>query len=255
MGKNTKFDDLFGDNSYRDEFSRYNDYDLTYGNKYGNSSWDITREYKMYHDCVWDYTKKKTTEEYLKEYNITSYTINGNGIVDVQGDVYIPRNGMNRLPIIFGRVSGDFRCAYNSLTTLIGCPSYVDGKFIINSNSLTSLQYSPLYVGSDFECNYNNIRTLYGITNDIGGNLKCIENRLSTLKYLPTNLKGFIELGEHFIQTPDDASDQVKLTASEIPDSFFDPLFSSNIDIDDVIIGNYDIKRIKRKWTLNSIIK
>ena len=73
------------------------------------------------------------------------------------GDVdlydYLNENKLDKLPLKFGKVTGDFNCAFNKLTTLEGVPDYVGMNFYCNNNKLTSLEGSPEYVGWDFYCN------------------------------------------------------------------------------------------------------
>jgi hypothetical protein len=96
-----------------------------------------------------------------KKYNITNYTINSDGTIDVDDDVdlrgsefwkkfqsysksLVQKNwNLNELPLKFGKVSGSFDCRYNYLTTLEGCPSEVSGDFYCSDNLLTSLEGCP----------------------------------------------------------------------------------------------------------------
>jgi hypothetical protein len=85
---------------------------------------------------------------------------------------------MEKLPVKFGRVSGEFWCDRNKLTTLEGCPFYVGGDFWCgNNNKLTSLEHSPKYVGNYFFCNENKLTSLKGIEKcEIIGNFCCYDN-------------------------------------------------------------------------------
>ena len=104
-----------------------------------------------------------------KKYNITNYTINGDGSIDVNGHVYLINKGLTELPLIFNRVTGDFSCSLNNLTTLKGCPRWIGDRFICFNNRLTSLEFSPEYVGSNFYCFNNRLTNNYCDT-EIGGN-------------------------------------------------------------------------------------
>ena len=94
-----------------------------------------------------------------KEYNIQNYTINPDGSIDVNGDVRLIYMGLDKLPLRFNRVSGNFICARNRLTSLEGSPKYVGGFFDCTNNQLDNLEGSPKEVGSDFYCQYNNIKS------------------------------------------------------------------------------------------------
>ena len=128
-------------------------------------------------------------EEICKKYDIENYTINDDGSIDVNGSVFLEEIYLTKLPLDFNKVTGDFSCDENRLTTLKGSPKYVGGGFYCannkltslkycpervgdifncNHNKLTSLEFSPKYVGSSFISSYNKIRDLYGISDHIG---------------------------------------------------------------------------------------
>ena len=64
-----------------------------------------------------------------KEYDIENYKINSDGSIDVDGDVDIENMRLDRIPVNFNKVSGDFICYNNRLTNLLGAPKSVDGSF------------------------------------------------------------------------------------------------------------------------------
>ena len=103
-----------------------------------------------------------------EKYDITNYTINPDGSIDVNGDVDLYNKGFVELPLIFNKVTGCFDCGYNNLTTLEGCPRWVGGFFYCSRNRLSSLEFSPDYVGGDFYCKYNKLTDNYCDT-EIGG--------------------------------------------------------------------------------------
>ena len=103
-----------------------------------------------------------------KKYNIKNYTINGDGSIDVVGNVNLWNKGLTELPLIFNRVTGDFDCGNNRLTSLKGCPRWIEGDFWCSNNRLTSLEFSPDYVGDGFYCGSNYLIDNYCDT-EIGG--------------------------------------------------------------------------------------
>ena len=103
-----------------------------------------------------------------EQYNINNYTINGDGSIDVAGDVNLWGKGLTELPLTFNKVSGDFHCGRNKLTSLKGCPRWVGGYFYCTNNNLTSLEFSPDYVGGFFNCSGNHLTDNYCDT-EIGG--------------------------------------------------------------------------------------
>ena len=103
-----------------------------------------------------------------EKYNITNYTINDDGSIDVNGNVNLSDKGLTELPLTFNKVTGWFDCGRNNLTTLKGSPRWVGGCFSCNKNQLTSLEFSPDYVGGSFDCYTNQLTDNY-YDMEIGG--------------------------------------------------------------------------------------
>ena len=123
------------------------------------------------------------------------FEINGtyelkDGVYNVKGSVNLIKR-VEKLPVKFGIVTGDFNCSYNNLTSLKGSPTHVDGGFYCNNNKLTSLEGCPSYVGGNFYCNNNNLTSLEGSPNSVGGYFSCHENNLTSLKGAPTQIGGY----------------------------------------------------------------
>ena len=76
-----------------------------------------------------------------KKYRIKNYTINEDGSIDVNGDVYLREKGLTKLPLHFRNVSGGFSCRNNQLS-----------GFYCQDNQLTSLEGAPKSVDSSFNC-------------------------------------------------------------------------------------------------------
>ena len=132
-----------------------------------------------------------------EKYGITNYTVNDDGSIDVNGDVDLSRFELTELPLRFNKVTGNFHCGYNNLTSLKGSPGWVGGYFICSRNELTSLEFSPDYVGCDFDCSNNNQLTDNYCDSEIIGNFytKLKQNGLILDKYnKATNYKEFQKL-------------------------------------------------------------
>jgi len=115
-------------------------------------------------------------QEICKKYNITNYTINSDGSIDVDDNVNLFSCGVDKIPLNFNRVTGYFSCAYNKLTSLKGAPKYVGGNFNCCENELSSLKHCPEYIGGNFYCNSNKIITMDGCLTQIGSNFHCARN-------------------------------------------------------------------------------
>ena len=68
-------------------------------------------------------------EDICKTYDITNYTINTDGSIDVHESVYINGWDLDEIPLNFNKVEGLFYCDSNQLTSLEGCPKEVRGDF------------------------------------------------------------------------------------------------------------------------------
>ena len=96
-----------------------------------------------------------------EKYNITNYTVNPDGSIDVNGNVYLYDRGLTELPLTFNRIEFDFWFSNNNLTSLKGCPRWIGGNFNCYNNRLTSLEFSPDYIGGYFDCQCNNLTNNY----------------------------------------------------------------------------------------------
>ena len=102
-------------------------------------------------------------------------TINSDGLVDVNVDVYLNNKGLKKLPLKFGTVTGFFKCGDNELTSLEGSPHTVGDYFDCDYNKLTSLEGAPHSISGDFWCQSNNIHSFEGLVN-ISGDFYCGDN-------------------------------------------------------------------------------
>jgi hypothetical protein len=96
-----------------------------------------------------------------QKYGIQDYTINGDGTVDVDGDVDLSERNLSKLPLKFGRVTGNFNCQNNKLTTLEGCPREVSGDFYCNNNQITIIKGELEFVKVPPNIENNPIQEVY----------------------------------------------------------------------------------------------
>ena len=106
----------------------------------------------------WSGVKKHTNnaeiEAWCEEMGIENYTINSQGEIDVDGDVWLNGEYFKELPYKFGKVNGYFSLTHNkNLTSLKNCPDEVSGSFDLDGCSqLSSLEGCPKKVGGYFWC-------------------------------------------------------------------------------------------------------
>ncbi len=114
-----------------------------------------------------------------------NYSINTDGTVDVDGNVDLGGYDSTKLPLKFGKVSGNFDCSNSKLDFRIwgGAPKEVGGDFNCSGmawkpSTLTSLEGSPEEVGGDFTCSTNRLTSLIGAPKKVGGDFYCSENKI-----------------------------------------------------------------------------
>lgn len=127
----------------------------------------------------------------IKKYHLSidSFSVDAFGRLNVTGNVKICDTKLKKLPLKFGKVTGNFHCHLNKLVTLKGAPDTVEGDFNCSNNQLKSLKYSPKEVGGDFFCQENNLEKLDGSPQTIHGNFNCFINKLTDLKNGPILVK------------------------------------------------------------------
>lgn len=146
------------------------------------STEDLTQEQKDWLDrCTIDFY-----DDTIGTWKVNSQT----GLVDVDGDFHCNNMRLNDLKgVRFGKVTGNFWCSRNNLTSLAGCPQEVGGTFNCYGNELSTLDGSPKKVTSTFDCSENELVSLKGISGVIGGSFYCHRNNLTSLEGLPNDLK------------------------------------------------------------------
>ena len=137
-----------------------------------------------------------TIHTICKKFNITNYTINRDGSIDVNSYVNLDTEDdrvglplkkrekliLKKIPLKFNYVSGDFYCSKHKLTSLEGAPKEVGGSFNCYDNQLISLVGATKEVGRDFNCVVNSLTSLEGAPEIVGGNFYCTNNSLTSLK-------------------------------------------------------------------------
>ena len=77
------------------------------------------------------------------------------GLYNVSGNVLLIKE-VEKLPVKFGIVTGNFDCSYNRLISIEGSPYYVGFCFnCINNFNLKSLKGLPTHIGKLLLCNNN----------------------------------------------------------------------------------------------------
>ena len=86
----------------------------------------------------------KSQKDFLDRYTTGTWTYNpATGLVDVKG-YFVARGGIKSFRgVKFGKVSGDFKCRNNKLTSLAGAPQEVGGDFECDAFVLEKEEWNP----------------------------------------------------------------------------------------------------------------
>ena len=85
----------------------------------------------------------KELRKLCKELMITHWTINDDGSINVHADVNLMNKGLDRIPIKFNIVYGEFNISGNNLTSLENAPNKISGNFYASNNKLKNLIGCP----------------------------------------------------------------------------------------------------------------
>ena len=133
-------------------------------------------------DKINKYKFNKKIHDICKQYDIKNYTINTDGSIDVDDDVYLRE--LPKLPLKFNKVNGWFDCSYNELTTLEGSPIEVNGSFYCHNNELTSFEFSPKIVRGGSDRDSNNIKTFEYFPSYVKEYFNCYDNLIWEVREL-----------------------------------------------------------------------
>jgi hypothetical protein len=145
----------------------------------------------------------ESISDICKKYNIKNYTINEDGSVDVDGNVFfLPGKyiRLTKLPLKFGKVTGDFVCSENELASLEGCPEWVGGTFDCSRNQLTSLEGCSKSVGGRFYCEQNQLTSLVGGPQVVLGAYCAYDNQINSFEGFPDDFEGLVYFDNNPVQ-------------------------------------------------------
>ena len=114
------------------------------------------------------------TIKFINKYNIQNVTLTDEGQINVDGDVNLSNKNLTDpdMTAKFGKVTGNFEC---------------------QNNKLTSLDFAPDCVGGDFNCSYNNINDFDNIPiKHVGGKFYAYGADPDKLSKLKSIVKGKI---------------------------------------------------------------
>jgi hypothetical protein len=127
------------------------------------------KRYQELFEAQTELTEKQTG--WLDECTNGKWTLNPQtGLVDIRGDFnFYSQLLRNFKGVRFGVVTGDFKFAWNILTSLEGAPQEVGGDFVCAFNNIASLEGAPQKVGGNFSSRSNRLNSLKGAPQEVGG--------------------------------------------------------------------------------------
>jgi len=136
--------------------------------------------------------KVKRIKDWLDETGVTYYEIHDDYRIDASCDPDFRSYLTGSLPdfIQFGCIYGDFTIEDCKMTTLRGCPLFVNGNFYCGANELKSLEGGPDTVTGGYYCGGNLLKTLEFCPDYVGADFACDWNKLKDLKFAPVRIDG-----------------------------------------------------------------
>jgi hypothetical protein len=118
------------------------------------------------------------------------------GVYNSDTSVDLADQKMDRLPVQFGIIRGNFRIPNCGITTMEGMPREVGGTFQAQNNKLTSLKGGPQRVGENYDVGLNALTSLEGSPDEIPGAFLCgsNQNTFKDLKGAPRKVGGYFSV-------------------------------------------------------------
>ena len=95
---------------------------------------------------------------------------------------------------------GDIELSKVGLSSLEGCPKYVEGVIDLAINKLTTLDFFPETVELNkgyIHLSQNPLKSLKGLPDVIDGNLMCEETDITNLEGIPSKIDGYFDGGRN----------------------------------------------------------
>jgi len=161
--------------------------------------------------------KIEAIQNWLSKYHITDYIINEDFTIDIPHEINLRLRKTGDYPsyIQFGKIQGGFDCSKCNLTTLRGCPTYVDKFFFCEYNKLKNLDYAPKFIGGTFSCADNDITDLNSFDSTIIGNTWLSRNLLSEKEIFKYENRLHKNNTNHGVHTNDQRNKSDKLYLDE----------------------------------------
>ena len=135
-----------------------------------------------------DAPKMDLIHDFMDSIYISRYKICEDMSVDVDDDVHISYKELTKIPVKFGKVSGDFDCSLNKLVNLVNSPIYVGGFFDCSINNIFTLISGPQFVKGGYYCSDNNLENLHGFPDKCDVTFDCTRNKIITLTGCPERI-------------------------------------------------------------------
>ena len=183
-----------------------------------------------------NFLSEKDTIDWLEKHCINNYHLvkeNDKILVDVSNHVSLFDHHLDKIPVLFRNVDGDFSVSHNNLTSLKGCPEYIKGSFSCNSNLLNSLEFGPEYVGGGYDFCGNSVENFDFLAKYIGGWLFAGNNPLKKVDLSNTVL---IEKFSHVLE-----KNENNLKINELANQY---IYNQDIEMFELVLSKKDLEVI-----------
>lgn len=160
---------------------------------------------------------KQKIHEWLTKCGVSTFKINDDNTVDVDGDVDLVGIRLYKIPVKFSSISGSVLIAESMFKTLEGLPPVIGGDLLVQGMALeslngipkevrgsVSLQHSTIkdathsdldHVGHNLILSSCQLKTFGNLPSYVGGDLNASNNSLVSIKGLPE------KIGRHLVLT------------------------------------------------------
>jgi hypothetical protein len=147
---------------------------------------------------ILDKKELENIKAWCESLEITNYTINSDGSVDIQGDISIDSETMDnqlQFPIKLNIVDGNMIIQNAGITSLINMPHTVNGNFQASNCDLISLEGCPKIIKGDFDFTNNSVSSFWVGNYDVyvGGDIYTSSNDFKPFNIFMQFLCGFNE--------------------------------------------------------------
>jgi len=140
-------------------------------------------------------------EAQLLNYGIENYTITSDNKININGDVNLTLRlvGESQLPFKFGKVTGNFECNHNKLSSFENFPDIVNGSINLVGNKFQNLKGITQNIGGDLNLSINPLKSFDGFPKNFNGKIRLLSTFISAVfEYKKSKVKEWLKQHYNF---------------------------------------------------------